>query len=49
MVALGSDRYPQKAAISIAGIKRVKLVADPNGIDQYDHVDWLSPVIKLKK
>lgn len=45
----GRDKVPQKAEISVAGVKKLELVADAYGSDQYDHVDWLSPVIKLKK
>jgi hypothetical protein len=37
------------AAVSVEGIKILRLETDPRGPDSYDHADWLSPIVKLKK
>lgn len=45
----GSAREPVSAAVSLSGIKILRLETDPHGPDSYDHADWLSPIVKLKK
>lgn len=45
----GNASSPVQAAISVAGVKKLKLETDPNGPDSYDHADWVSPIVKLKK
>ena len=45
----GSTKSPVSAAVSVEGIKILRLETDPHGPDSYDHADWLSPIVKLKK
>lgn len=37
------------ARVSVAGVKQLRLETDPHGPDSYDHADWLSPTVTLKK
>lgn len=45
----GSAKVPASAAVSVSGVKRLRLETDPNGLDSYDHADWILPIVKLKK
>lgn len=37
------------AHVSVAGVKQIRLETDTHGPDSYDHADWLSPTVTLKK
>ena len=45
----GNAKSPVSAAVSLEGVKILRLETDPHGPDSYDHADWLSPIVKLKK
>ena len=45
----GDAEEPVFVGVSVQGYKTLRLETDPHGPDSYDHADWLSPVIKLKK
>ena len=48
-IVRGSARAPVSTAVSLEGYKILRLETDPFGPDSYDHADWLSPIVKLKK
>ena len=45
----GNAKSVSWARVSVAGVKQLRLETDPHGPDSYDHADWLSPMVTLKK